>query len=643
MRVDCVENGLTRLLAGVDNALLNLKSSGDYPVFNRYIVIALSLLVGATSLTADAQGKKRIDRAADMPRFSYTVTTKLEQVVRDDAAFAVLAAAIRRDIESVLAGYDIADKTAQRQLLGVLAQLDYLDGKFDAALKRTAEIRALQEKPADKLLSGMQMRAMVAARAASADTSSVAWRNAVAAAISAELKAMPYELISNDVKSSKGRFETLGETVLLGGVREVIQPTVDKTGALSSELAPRVVGARFGLTVNLPLKATMISTLSTYLAANKVDKPDIWAARNVELPAGRGYSPVRVTVWDSGSDTVLFRDQLLLDGSGKPAVIAFDKYLNPAAGALQPLSPELQSRLPQMRSRTKGFSDLQSNIDSAEASEVKVFLSGLKPDEYKSAIEEIRLAGNYSHGTHVSGIALAGNPYAQLAVARIEFGNTLLPDPCPSRELADKGARNNQAYVDFLKQNRVRVVNMSWGGSVGDYEGELELCGIGKTADARKALAREYFDIEKASLTKAFASAPEILFVTSAGNSNEDATFAESIPSGIVLPNLLTVGAVDKAGDEAPFTSYGPTVVVHANGYQVDSYLPGGDRVALSGTSMASPQVANLAAKMLAVNAKLTPVEVIAIIRETAEKTPDGRRILIHPAKAIAAAQKRAQ
>ena len=89
-----------------------------------------------------------------------------------------------------------------------------------------------------------------------------------------------------------------------------------------------------------------------------------------------------------------------------------------------------------------------------------------------------------------------------------------------------------------------------------------------------------------------------------------------------MLPNLLTVGAVDKAGDEASFTSYGPTVVVHANGYQVESVIPGGEKLAESGTSMASPQVANLAAKMLAVNPKLTPAEVIAIIRDTADKTP---------------------
>ena len=91
-----------------------------------------------------------------------------------------------------------------------------------------------------------------------------------------------------------------------------------------------------------------------------------------------------------------------------------------------------------------------------------------------------------------------------------------------------------------------------------------------------------------------------------------------------------------QAGDEAPFTSYGPTVVVHANGYQVESFLPGGQRVALSGTSMASPNVANLAAKMLAKKPALKPTEVIAIIRATADKTADGRRTLINPQKAMA-------
>ena len=94
-----------------------------------------------------------------------------------------------------------------------------------------------------------------------------------------------------------------------------------------------------------------------------------------------------------------------------------------------------------MTARTKGFSDLQSNVDSPEASEVKQFLSTLRARQYKPVIEEINLAGNYEHGTHVAGISLAGNPAARLVVGRIEFSHTLKPDPCPSVELARREAR----------------------------------------------------------------------------------------------------------------------------------------------------------------------------------------------------------
>jgi subtilisin family serine protease len=221
----------------------------------------------------------------------------------------------------------------------------------------------------------------------------------------------------------------------------------------------------------------------------------------------------------------------------------------------------------------------------------------------------------------------------------MEYGHTLKPDPCPSRELGERDAAAMQSQVDFLKRHGARVVNMSWSSNVRTFETELEQCGTGKTPEERKTLAREYFEIQKAALTRAFAGAPAILFVTSAGNSNNDASFIESVPGSIVLPNLLAVGAVDSAGDEAAFTSYGPTVRVHANGFQVESYLPGGSRVALSGTSMSSPQVANLAAKLLAVNPKLAPEQLIRIIVETAETTADGRRRLIDPRKALAAAK----
>lgn len=606
-------------------------------MLGRILAMTLALcLAGA----APGQAKPRIEKAADLPRFSYAIQGNLEHLVRDASAFDAFAAKLREDVEGVLANYDIADKAAERDLLATLLQLDVLQGRDTQALARIDALRKLEEKPADKLLSGVLSRAIVESRKThGADTQG--YREDVARRLTAALKPMPYPVVANEIRQAKASAELIGESLALGNVRDVLQPIVDRAGSLSSDLAPGIVRARYALLVRLPLKQTLIDTYSAYLAANKVERPDIWAARSVTLPAGQPYTPVVIVVWDSGVDPSVYGKQVVRDASGEPLLIAFDKYSNPAHTALAPIPPELQSKLPQMNARSKGFSDLQSNIDSPEAAEVKRFLSTLKPDQFKAAIEEISLAGNYEHGTHVAGIALAGNPYARLLIARIEFGYTLKPDPCPSREQAEKDARAVAQYIDFFKRHHARIVNMSWGGSVRAIESDLEQCGVGKTPEERKALAREYFEVSRDALVKGFASAPDILWITAAGNSNQDASFAEDAPADIVAPNLLTVGAVDQAGDEASFTSYGPTVKVHANGYQVESFIPGGDRVALSGTSMASPQVANLAGKMLAVNPALTPPQVIAIIVATADKTADGRRTLINPARAVEAARSR--
>jgi hypothetical protein len=597
-----------------------------------WILVALiAMALGGVAVAAD---KKHVAREADLPRFSYKVSGKLEDLVKDKTAFDAFAVGVRRDLQSVLDGYEIDDKATMRGLLNEMAVLDLIDGRWDEALALSDRIRELQEKPADKLLSGMQTRAIVAAVKAGAAPGSPAYLDGVGQRIAAELAPLPFEVVSNDIKSAKERAELIGEALILGNAREVLQPTVDKAGALSSDLAPNIVFARYALTVTLPLKQTLIRTYGAYLDAHKVEKPDIWAARNVELPPGDKGRPVTVAIWDSGVDTALFEGRLVMDGTA-PAAIAFDKYSNPATGTLYPIPADLQAKIPTLKARLKGFSDLEANLDTPEATEVKQYLSNLDKAQYKGAIEELSLAGDYVHGTHVAGIALAGNPFARLAVARIEFGYTLLPDPCPSKELAEKDARNSATYVAFMQRHGVRVVNMSWGGSVLDYEHDLEVCGIGKTPDERKAIARDLFETAKAGLTKAMAGAPDILFVAAAGNSNQDASFSETIPAGIDLPNLLVVGAVDRAGDEAPFTSYGPTVKVHADGYQVDSVIPGGMHLALSGTSMAAPEVTNLAAKLLALRPSLTPAEVIRLVVETADKTADGRRTLINPKKAV--------
>ncbi len=326
----------------------------------RLLVLLLAvLLVGG----AAAQGKKRIEKAADLPRFSYKLDGKIEDMVRDDAKFKPFAKDVRRDLESVLAQYEIDDKATLRQILGELAQLDMLDRNYEAALARVAQVKALEDKPADKLLSGITSRAIVAGVHANPDRASAAYRAAVAQSISGELAAMPYDVIANEAKEIKAGAELLGEGRLIGSVREVLQPSVDKNGSLSSDLAPTLVRIKYAHDYVLPLKPTLVETWTTYLAAHTVDKPDIWAARAVTLPVDANYTPVKIAVWDSGVDTKLFQNNLAT-ANGSVPVIAFDRYSEPAQGELQEIPDALKSKVPQLKSYLKGFSDLQSNIDS---------------------------------------------------------------------------------------------------------------------------------------------------------------------------------------------------------------------------------------------------------------------------------------
>lgn len=583
--------------------------------------------------------KKKITRAADVPEFQYSINGKVEDLIRSEQAFRPFAAQVRKNVESVLRDYEIDDAATKRGLLATLVALDILEGHDDAARARLDEIQALEEKPAAKALSGLMTRAILDAHRESGDRNSPAYRRAVYAAVTRALDGLPFDVVQNDLKSTKAGIEIASEALLIGQVQAGLDPVVEKTGGLSSDLAHALPGLRLMLVERIPLKDTLNEALGAYLSAHAKEKKDIWAAREVTLAAGGKYQPVNVAVWDSGVDLAIFRDRVLKNSAGQPEVLAYDIDSRKTTGNLYPLDAAQLRRFSEAKREMKGLSDLQANLESPEATELKQALAKLKPDQVKPFIEELNLFGIYAHGTHVAGILTAGNPYARLVAGRITFDWKMIPDPCPSRAQTDRDAAAAQDYVDFFKRNNVRVVNMSWGGSVKDYEDGMEKCAMGKDVEERKKTAREWFEIEKNALQNAMLSAPEILFVAAAGNSNGDSSFAEAIPAALKVPNLLTVGAVDKAGDEASFTSYGPTVVVDANGYEVESYIPGGDRLKMSGTSMASPNVANLAAKILVVNPKLTPPQVIDIIRKTAEKTADGRRNLIDPKKAVAAAQ----
>jgi subtilisin family serine protease len=608
----------------------------------RMIVVMLGVLaLGCVCQSAAAQssGRKVVKSEADLPRFNYPISgTASELVKADDATFRAFAAKVRADVESVLKDYDIEDHAAQRQLLGVELDLQLLAGENDAAMETVEKLRALEDKPAAKLMTGLMTRAMVDAQKSTGQTSGDAYEVAFAKEYAAALDPLPWGVVGDSVKQAKARAQIITPDLVLGSIAANVDPAVEKAHALSNDLAWGLIGARLELKRMLPLEKPSLGVLTKLVAEHNVQKVDIWQAREMTLTGADHLTPVRVAIWDSGTDLSLFAGRVYTDPKpgpdGDPHDIAFDLKGFPSHGYLYPMDAKQKAEYPGMLQDLKGLSDLQLSLDTPEAATLRKQLAGMKAAEIPQFLEDLEFVGNYAHGTHVAGIASRGNPAVRLAVGRITFDWHNVPLP-PSEEMSERNAKDYQTYVDWFKKNGVRVVNMSWGGGPQDYEVALEKNGMGKDAAERKATAAKLYGIDRKGLYDALKSAPGILFICAAGNADSNSTFNEMIPSSFNLPNLLTVGAVDQAGDEASFTSYGPTVRVDADGYEVESVVPGGAKVRLSGTSMASPNVVNLAAKLLALDPKLTPEETIHLIVAGATTSADGRRHNIDEKKSV--------
>ncbi len=604
-------------------------------------VLSLAILAAAVPPSAGAQAvvKKPVHAASELPRFTYPIAMAPSELLRADrATFAAFAAPVAADLDSVLNGYDIQDRATLRSLLAEKLDLELMSGTQDAAALATAmQIRALEDKPDAKLLSGLTTQAIVAARADTGATSGDAFLAAYHKHYAALLAPLPWSVVRSSLQDTKMTLELVTPALVIGQIHGSADPAAEKTHQIDGDTAAALMRTRFVLDVIVPLKSDGAAVIAALVAANSVAKPDIWAARDVTLGAHEKLTPVRIAIWDSGSDVTLFPQQLYTDpkpGAFDAHGLAFDLLGFPTHGYLRPLTPAQRASYPQTLSRLEGLSDLEQSIDSPAAAEVRHELTTLAATDVSAFLENLEAISQYAHGTHVTGIALRGNPAARLVVARIEYDYKTIPTP-PTDESERRAVADTATYVRYFRAHHVRVVNMSWGGTQAGIESALEKNGIGKDAAARKALAAKYFALERNALYAALKNAPEILFVCSAGNSDSDAGFDQQIPAAFDLPNLLVVAAVDQAGDETSFTSYGKTVHVDAAGFHVESYVPGGRRLQLSGTSMASPNVANLAAKLLAIDPALTPVQTIALIRAGASTSSDGRRHNIDPRRSI--------
>jgi len=614
-------------------------------------LVLLACGFAVTMLSHAALAKEKIEKITDLPVRSYPTEIAPSRMLDDAAAMDALRAQLRIDVEKILDRYDLEDAATLKRFFGVLSTVALLEGRNGDAITYVEKVRELEDKESARYMTGLSSAALVAARNAG-EPGSEAYTAAFTATYSARLEAMPWDVVQDAVQSQKGRTEIMTDNFLRGIVQTDMDPVVAETGELNDEMAETLLRLQLTLRDLLPLRDAQLAELQKMVDAHRVEKADIWAARNIGLPADAGYTPVVVGIWDSGVDTVVFADQLWtntgekyngLDDDGNGFVddlhgIAYDMFGARHPELIHPLG-DMTGRVEASMHYMKGLLDLQAAIDSPEASALKQYIGSLEPSAVSGFFDALGFTALYAHGTHVAGIAVAGNPFARVLTARISFDYHSTPAPI-GIEAARAHARSYAETVAYFKAAGVRAANMSWGWTPDEIEASLAANGIGANAAERRTITEEIFGTLDTGLHDAIASAPDILFVNAAGNDDSDVEFQRSIPSSFQLDNLLVVGAVDQAGERTSFTSMGGNVVVYANGFEVESYVPGGARMAFSGTSMASPNVLNLAAKLFAVKPELRPTEVIRLIERGADelKGQPGLKLL-NPAASLALLQ----
>jgi hypothetical protein len=610
----------------------------------RILPVAVFLLIATSFVAAVAQAttapaKRVVTSATDLPRFSYPVSAPPSTLLmEDDEAFNAFTVRILHDVDSVLNDYDIQDKSTLRSLYMAKRDVQILTNDNDAALATIKVLRGLQEKPEAIATSGIVARAVMEARISTHSNSGEAFQRAFQANFQSAVNPLEWRVVQDTLKGMKGSYELRTPDLIVGSLKEELDPAALKSNTMDLEAAESLISDRAFVKVYFPLKPQVLAVLTPYIAAHNVQKPDIWEAREVTLTAGQKVTPVRIGIWDSGVDTSLFPNQLFTDpapGAHSPHGLAYDMQGALYNGDLQPLTPEQKELYPKVLGLEQGLLDLYSSIDSPAASEAKKTLASMPPDQLAPFLKQLNFLGQWMHGTHVAGIAVRGNPAAQIVVA--QFYDSLPEIPfAPSEKWANTFKADFQQVGDYFRTNNVRVVNMSWGDDVAEIELWLTKTSAEKDPVARKQFASAIYKIWRESVENAIRSAPNTLFVCAAGNSDSNAGFLGDVPASLHLPNMIAVGAVDQAGEETSFTSYGDTVIVDADGFQVESYVPGGTRLKFSGTSMASPNVVNLAAKLIALDPSLTPEQTIALIKQGADRSADGRRNLINPKATVA-------
>ena len=209
-----------------------------------------------------------------------------------------------------------------------------------------------------------------------------------------------------------------------------------------------------------------------------------------------------------------------------------------------------------------------------------------------------------SHATHVAGIIFAKHNSTGIAGISPDVSGINIS---ASFAITDTISKVLARGIFYAVENNADIICNSWGD-----RGHYHLC------------APMHSELLEDALDNAIANGRNgkgCVVVFASGNQAPTMDYP-----GDYRPEILTVGSISSLGEKAPDSAYGDLLDVVAPGVNilstycyyewdiVETYY------ALSGTSMAAPHVAGVAALILSVNPNLTGQQVRDIIETTAQK-----------------------
>lgn len=386
----------------------------------------------------------------------------------------------------------------------------------------------------------------------------------------------------------------------------------------------------------------------------------IWTERNVVLSKEDCKKPVVVAIWTNGVDVkALPSDNIWVNPKEKQDQIDNDDnnciddihgitfYGNSADNKLfVPIILD-SSKLKRIDSliHQPNLSDLKCKYYETEKKmesmllEIKAKAKGLAED----------------YGTIASGLVIEGNKSVRIMTLRISAKPSLSTiesmskDPLSFTEsIEDHKTRmmvsiikemqllQSKAVKDignYIRMHQVKIVNMS---ALVPTKSEISNLLSVKSIDEKLKikLIEEIYSQWRSAISECIGLSINTLFIIPANISKNDPYFFERFPTGYKFSNIFFVGAVNDKGNSTNFTCKESNVEVYANGYEVETMLQGGAIKKFSSSVLGAPQVTNLAAKILAINPNLSPLEIKNLIIRNSDRNTEGL-LLINPKKTI--------